>query len=83
MCRIESATARDEIDCPNAQLVADEGAHERTRVCRKYVNAVIREPRDEPVGIKRNGGHDTAIGIEHGDAVRAKAAPAPLPVDHY
>jgi len=69
MRRIKRATARDEIDGPNAKLVADKGAHERTRVRRKYVDAVIREPRNEPVGIKRNGGHDTAIGVEHGDAV--------------
>ena len=82
MCRIEGAAARDEIDGPNAKLVANEGAHERTRVRRKYVDAVIREPRDEPVGVKRNGGHDAAIGVEHGDAVCAKAAPAALPVDY-
>jgi hypothetical protein len=82
MCRIEGAAARDEIDGPDAKFVADKGAHERTRVCRKYVYAVIREPRDEPVGIKRNGGHDTAIGVEHGDAVGAKAAAAALPVDY-
>jgi hypothetical protein len=44
--------------------------------------AVIREPRDKPVGIKRNGGHDTAIGFEHGDAVGAKAAAATLPVNY-
>ena len=49
---------------------------------RKYVYVVIREPRDKPVGIKHNGGHDTAIGVEHGDAVGAKAAPAALLVDY-
>ena len=69
MCWVESATARDEIDGPNAKLMADKSAHERTRVRRKYVDTVIREPRDEPVGIKCNGGHDTAIGVEHGYAV--------------
>jgi hypothetical protein len=62
--------------------VANKGAHERTRVCGKYVYAVICEPRDEPVGIKRNGGHDTAIGVQHGNAVGAKAAAAALPVDY-
>jgi hypothetical protein len=46
------------------------------------MDAVIREPRDEPVSIKRNRGHNTAIGVEHGDAVCAQAAAAALPVDY-
>ncbi len=48
MRRIEGAAARDEIDGPNAKFVIDKGAHERTRVCRKYVYVVIREPRRPP-----------------------------------
>jgi hypothetical protein len=66
---IECAAARDEVDGPNTKLVPDEGAYEGARVSRKYVDTVIREPRDEPVCIECDGGDHPAIGVEHRDAV--------------
>jgi hypothetical protein len=49
---IECAAARYEVDGPYTELVPNEGAYERARVSRKYVDSVIREPRDEPVCIE-------------------------------
>jgi hypothetical protein len=66
---IECTAARDEIDGPYTKLVPDEGPYERARVSRKYVDTVIREPRDEPVGIECDGGDYAAIGVEHRDAM--------------
>jgi hypothetical protein len=82
MCGLEGAAARNEIDGPNAKLVPDEGAHEGARVSRKYMDTVIRKPCNEPVGIKRNRGHNTTIRVKNGDAVRAKATSTALPVDY-
>jgi hypothetical protein len=66
---IECAAARDEVDSPYTKLVPDEGAYERARVRRKYVDTVIRESRDEPVCIECDGGDHPIIGVEHRDAV--------------
>jgi hypothetical protein len=66
---VECAAAGDEVDGPYAKLVPDESAHERTRMSRKYVDTVIREPRDEPVCIECDGGDHPAIGVGHRDAV--------------
>jgi hypothetical protein len=66
---IECAAARDEVNGPYAKLVSDEGAYERARMSRKYVDTVIRKPRNEPVCIECNGGDYPAIGVNDGDAV--------------
>ena len=68
---IERAAARDEVDSPYTKLVPDEGAYERARVSRKYVDTVIREPRDEPVFIECDGGDHPTVGVGHRDAVCA------------
>ena len=68
---IECAAARDEVNGPYTELMSNEGAYERTRVSRKNVDSVIREPRDEPVCIECDGGDDPAIGVEHRYAVCA------------
>jgi hypothetical protein len=66
---IECAAARDEVNGPYAKLVPDEGAYERACMSRKYVDTVIREPRNEPVCIECNGGDYPAIGVDDRDAV--------------
>jgi hypothetical protein len=66
---IECTAARDEIDGPYTKLVPDEGPYERARVSRKYVDTVIREPRDEPVCIECDGGDHSAIGVGNRNAV--------------
>jgi hypothetical protein len=66
---IECAAARDKVDSPYTKLVPDESAYERARVSRKYVDTVIRKPRDEPVCIECDGGDHPAIGVNHWDAV--------------
>ena len=83
MCRVQGATARDKVNSPNAEFMPNEGTHKRARVRRKNMDAVIRQPHDEPIGIKRHGGHNTTIRVEHGDAVCAEAAAPALPVDYY
>jgi hypothetical protein len=68
---IECAAARDKIDSPYTELVADEGAYERARVSRKYVDSMIRKPRDKPVRVECDGGDYSAVGVEHRNAMRA------------
>lgn len=79
---IEGAALGDEIDGPDTEVVSDECAYERAGVRGEDVDAVIGESRNEPVGVKRDGGDHTAVGVEDWDPVRAQAPPTALPIDN-